>query len=97
MIMEVTDAAGSLLQHVASFAGSNPTATAMAAVATVATTGAATVGVMTAVAPASPGPAAPGVRPGSGRARPPGADHVTLPGRHLPRGLRAQFAGHPGR
>ena len=81
MIMEVTDAAGSLMQHVASFAGSNPTATAMAAVATVATAGAATVGVMTAVAPASPAPQHPAYSPAPAGARPPAPIHVTLPDR----------------
>ena len=81
MIMEVTDAAGSLMQHVVSFAGSNPTATAMAAVATVATAGAATVGVMTAVAPASPAPQHPAYSPAPAGARPPAPIHVTLPDR----------------
>ena len=99
MIMEVTDAASSLMQHVASFAGSNPTATAMAAVATVATAGAATVGVMTAVAPALARPAAPGVLLASRRGQAADADscHPAGPRRYLPRGLRAQLTGHlPG-
>jgi len=81
MVVEVADSVSSLLQHVAAFTGSNPTATALAAVATVVTAGAATAGVMTAVAPASPPsqhPAHYGT-PVAGSSRTP--IHVTLPDR----------------
>jgi mannan endo-1,4-beta-mannosidase len=82
MIMEVADSVSSFMQHVAAFAGSNPTATALAAVATAATAGAATVGVMTAVAPASP-PAHDPARYAhpAGAISPPKPIHVTLPDR----------------
>jgi mannan endo-1,4-beta-mannosidase len=82
MIVDAADSLSSLMQHAVAFAGSNPTTTALAAVATIATAGAATAGVMTAVAPAAPPPDRPAhyARPAGAISRPP-TIRVTLPDR----------------